>query len=170
MSNRKNTILFYLYLGLIALVLFILQYNSAFSISIGSANAMLMLSLCVCFSMFADELHSVCFALVIGSITDGAASGTHFIFNTVTFIMISLAVSLIVKFLFNNNYRSSLALGIIMSGVYYILRFTFCAPKTGLANSTRLFLGSYLPSIIYTAITVIILYFPIKHLFIKYNK
>ena len=169
MSNKKKTFLFYLYLSLIALGLFIIQYNTVFNITIGGANAMLMLSLCVCFSMFAGEIQSVVFAVIIGSITDGAAAGTPFIFNTTIFILISVAVSLIVRFLFNNNYRSSITLGLIMSGIYYIAKFIICAPKTGLANSTRLFLGSYLPSIIYTTITVLILYFPIRQLFIKFK-
>lgn len=169
MTDKKKKVFFYLYIALLTLVLFIIQYNGIFSLSIGGANPMLMLSLCICYSMFFGDLPSVLFALILGAITDGAAAGTTLFFNTAVFMLIAFAVSLAVSYLFNNNYRSALALGIIFGAAYYILRFIFCVNKSGLENSVAYLLRSSLPSVIYTAIVTLGLYFAVKKIFKTYQ-
>lgn len=168
MTVKQKKVYFYLYTALLTLVAFILQYNGVFSLKIGTASPMLMLSLCICYSMFGGELFSVIFALCLGFLTDGAASGTKGFFNTIVFIVLSLAVSMIVLYLFNNNFRSGLVLGILGSAVYYILRFIFCVPRSSLQNSVSYLLGTLMPSVIYTATITLALYFLVKQIFKRY--
>lgn len=170
MTDRKRKLIFGLLTVLTATVLYIVQYNGVFSLKIGDANPMMTLGLCVCFSMFASELDSVLFGMIIGFITDGAASGTSAFFNTLTFMLISLAVSLIVRYLFNNNYRSAIVLGLICSTIYYLTRFIFCVPKGGLESGVSYLLSVSLPSVIYTAVFTFALYFLEKLIFSNYYK
>lgn len=152
--------------ALIVALAFIIQYNGVFSIKIGLANPMLILCVSLAFAMFSGELESVIFALITGMITDGAAS-TPICFNTLTFMLISLAVSLTVHYLFNNNIRSAIAIGIIGSAIYYLIRFAVCIPKQSLENSVGYLLRYALPSVIYTAAFIIPMFFIEKALFQK---
>lgn len=165
MTDKKKNIPFYLLTALITLVLFIVQYNGVFSLKIGGANPMLVFALCVCYSMFSGELNAVIYALILGALTDGAASGTTGFFNTCLFMLTAFAVSLIVRYVFNNNFRAALALGIITGTFYYILRFIFCVPKGTLENSVGYLLSSSLPSVIYTAVVTLGLYFVVRLIF-----
>lgn len=167
MKKTNDIVKLFLLNAAIAFVAFILQYNGTFGIKISTANPMLMLAVCIAFSMFSGELYSVIFALVLGIVTDGAAA-TPICFNTILFILISLSVSLTVHFLFNNNIRSAICLGLIGSAIYYIVRFIFCFSKNTLENSVGYILRYVLPSVIYTAVIVIILFFIEKKIFGKY--
>ena len=169
MTERKRKTLFVLFNALLMAGLFIIQYNGVFSISIGGANPMLTLSLCVAFSMFASELDSVLFGMFTGFLTDGAAAGTKGFFNTLTFMLIALAVALTVRYLFNNNYRSAIALGVICGAVYYLARFAFCVPKESIESGVGYLLSCSLPSVIYTAAVTPLLYFTEKRIFTYYK-
>ena len=86
MTDKKKKALFTTFNVLTATALFIIQYNGVFSIKIGGANPMLMLGLCVTYSMFSNELDGVLFSMILGFITDSASSGTAAFFNTLFFM------------------------------------------------------------------------------------
>lgn len=168
MTDRKKLFT----LGIINLIIFIifvtLQYSPVISLKIMNASPMLPLCLLVAISMFSSELTSAFSGLAVGIFIDATAA-TPSGFNSVCFLVIGLAVSLISKHLFNNNIFSSLALCGMCSLFYGLLRFAFWGASP-LSFSERLgFLMRYIfPSAVYTTLLIIPLYYLEKYLYNKF--
>ena len=147
---------------LFALALLI-QYNDSFTIKIYSANPMLPLAVLISFSMFASEINS-CFAGLIVGIFADSVSGMPVGFNTILFFIVGLAVSLMVRYLFNNNYRSAIMLCLICTGAYFIARWLIGFAFGGLETSLGYLMRFAVPSIVYTCVFAIPLYYLQKFL------
>lgn len=147
---------------LLALALLI-QYNDSFTVKIYSANPMLPLAVLISFSMFASEINS-CFAGLIVGIFADSVSGMPVGFNTILFFIVGLAVSLMVRYLFNNNYRSAIMLCLICTGAYFIARWLIGFAFGGLETSLGYLMRFAVPSIVYTCVFAIPLYYLQKFL------
>lgn len=148
---------------LIFILALLLQYNDSFTIKIATANPMLPLAALVCFSMFASETASALTGLVIGIFADSAA-GTPVGFNTILFFVISLAATLIVRYLFNNNYRSAIALVLLSALFYFTARWLISFAFGGLETSLGYIMRFAIPSVIYTSLFAVPLYYLQKFL------
>lgn len=147
---------------LFALALLI-QYNDSFTVKIYSANPMLPLAVLISFSMFASEINS-CFAGLIVGIFADSVSGMPVGFNTILFFIVGLAVSLMVRYLFNNNYRSAIMLCLICTGAYFIARWLIGFAFGSLETSLGYLMRFAVPSIVYTCVFAIPLYYLQKFL------
>ena len=163
MADRKLKVSYIAVNFLLFAISLLIQYNDSFSVKIYSANPMLPLAVLVSFSMFASEMSSCFIGLVIGIFAD-SVSGMPIGFNTVLFFVIGLAVSLMVKYLFNNNYRSALMLCLISAGAYFFARWLIGFAFGGLQTSLEYIMRFALPSIAYTCVFAIPLYFLQKFL------
>lgn len=163
MSDRKLKFSYIAINFLLFALSLLIQYNDSFTIKIYSANPMLPLALLVSFSMFASETASCLVGLVVGIFADSAA-GTPVGFNTVLFFMVGLAVSLMVRYLFNNNYRSALVLCLICACVYFAARWLIGFAFSGFQTSIGYLMRFAAPSIAYTCVFSIPLYFLQKFL------
>ena len=162
MVNSKPKISYIAVNFLLFIFALLLQYNDSFTIKIATANPMLPLAVLVCFSMFASETVSALTGLVVGIFADSAA-GTPVGFNTILFFVIALAVSLTVRYLFNNNYRSAIALNfstLLYFTARWLLSFTFGGLQTSLGYIMRF----AIPSIVYTLFFAVPLYYLQKFL------
>ncbi len=163
MTSKVKYIHYWIINAFIFLLLFLIQYNGSFSIRISRANPMLPLAAVLTISMFAGELPSALFALICGIVTDGAAS-TPICFHAILFMIISLLVSLAVHYIFNNNIRSCIAVGIAGSIIYYVTRWIFAFSFSSLENGMRYITVYLIPSVIYTTVTVVIMYYLQRHI------
>ena len=167
MKSRKKLFLLGIINALLFTVLLLIQYSTVISIKILTANPMLPLTLLVAIAMFSSELTACLTGLFVGMFVDSVAS-TPSGFNSIIFFILAFAVSLTVRYLFNNNIRSGLALCFLSSAIYALLRFVFCfAFSNSFSESLNYLLRYTLPSAVYTALLIIPFYYLQRFLFEK---
>ncbi|MBR4073737.1 MAG: hypothetical protein IKK24_07320, partial [Clostridia bacterium] len=133
---------------LIFAILFLLHFTGAFRISTLRANAFALIPFLTAFSMFNREWVSALTGLAVGIFTDSSSANFN-MFHTVTFMFIGLAVSFTVHYLFNNNFRSAVALSLLSSLFYFVLRWIlFHAIGGAVADSIYYLMQYALPSVI----------------------
>lgn len=170
MTNRKNIFILRLINALFFVVLLYVQYNGAFTIKIAQANPMLPLALLVAVCMFCSEITAAISGLLIGIFIDTVAS-TPQGFNAAVFMILGLGSSLIVRYLFNNNIFSGIALCALCTTVYFILRWVFCvAFSANLTENLTYLMQIAFPSVLYTSAFSIPFYYLEKKLYSKFYK
>ncbi len=170
MKNRKNLFILRLINTLLFIVLLYVQYNGVFTISISQANPMLPLALLVAICMFCSELTAAITGLLVGVFIDSVAA-TPPGFNAIVFIILGVASSLIVKYLFNNNIFAGVALCALCTSVYLLLRWIFCiAFSANLSENLTYVMQTIFPSVLYTAVLAIPLYYLERKLYNKFYK
>ena len=144
---------------LIFAFLLLTHYTGPARLAVAGALPLLVLPMLCAFSMFHDEMVSAFTGLTIGILMDSVAARSV-CFNAIMMFLISLAVSLITRLLFNNNIRAALALGIIGSLFYFLVRWAvfFAFYETAAGNMTYLTRFA-LPSAIYTAAFLVPFYY-----------
>lgn len=157
LTKKKRAALILINTAMIILACTI-QYNGFFTLKIGNANPMLPLCVLISLSMFNSELESVIAGLFTGMITDSAAA-TPIGFNTILMMTIALSVSLTVHYFFNNNVRAAAALAVMASLVYFTLRWLLVIFKINIVQNLEYLLRFALPSVVYTTVIVIPLYY-----------
>lgn len=168
MTDKKKIFILRLINILLFSVIILFQYNGIFDIKIASANPMLPLALTVACCMFSSELTSIFTGLTVGIFIDSVSS-TPIGFNAIVFMLLTLAVSMTAKHLFNNNIFAAVTLGFLSSAVYFIIRWLFCyAFSLSLTESLTYLMRFALPSALYTAIFIIPFYFLEKFLYNKF--
>lgn len=170
MENKKNVLVLHLINALLFLLLFLIQYNGAFSIKILTATPMLPLALLISICMFCSELRGALTGLVVGIFLDGVTS-TPQGFNALTFCFLGLAAVLVIKHLFNNNILSAVSLCALCSLFYFVLRWIISlSVSLSFTENLTYLMGIILPSCLYTGIFIIPFYYFEKLLYKKYNK
>ncbi len=167
MRSTKNIFLLRFINTIFFAILIFIQYNGVFSLKINNANPFLPLALLVAISMFCSELSACVAGLIAGFFIDSVASVPSG-FNAIILFLLGLAVSLIVRHLFNNNIWSAIALCIMTCTVYFIVRWVFSiAFSLSFAENLTYLIRYAFPSILYTAVFIIPFYFLEKKLYKK---
>ncbi len=144
-------------------VLLLFQYNSGISIKIAGANPLLPLALLFAVSMFVGELSAALIGLAVGVYMDGITA-TPVGFNAIILFLLALLVSLTVKYLFNNNIRSAIAVCLIATGIYFAFRWLLGFAFSGIDISLGYLTQFALPSTLYTSAFMIPFYYLEKYL------
>ncbi len=149
-------------------VLIYVQYSSVFTLKIASANPLLPIALLVPICMFCSEITAAISGLIVGIFMDAVAA-TPQGFNAIVLMFLGLAAALIVRHLFNNNILSSIALCALCATVYFILRWILCFAfsATFTENLTYLMQTAF-PSVLYTCVFAVPLYYLEKALYNKF--
>ncbi len=143
---------------------FLLHYNGIFTIKLLKATPMLLIPMLITFCMFNEELTSVLVGLVTGIFIDSVSIGGSYL-HTILFFLISLAASLSAHYLLNNNFRTALLMSILASLLYFTARWLFFyAIGENIIDSANYLLQYALPSVIYTNIFTVPLYFLQRYL------
>ncbi len=167
MTDRKKTLLLGVINAAMFVVLILFHYNGVYTIKLGQANPLVVLSLLVAISMFSSELTSALTGFAVGIFMDSVAS-TPQGFHAILFFIIGLGVSLTVRHLFNNNIMSSIALCVISGTIYYISRWIIdLAFSLLFTESLSYFIRFALPSVLYTTVFIVPLYYLERYLFNK---
>lgn len=170
MKSRKNIYKLRIINTMFFAVLIFLQYNSVFSFKIAQANPMLPLALLVTVCMFCSEVTAAISGLVVGIFMDTVAS-TPQGFNAVSLMFLGLTSALVIRYLFNNNVLSSVALCSLCTVVYYLLRWIFClAFSASLTENLTYLMQTAFPSVIYTAIFTVPFYYLERALYNKFYR
>lgn len=158
-KNRSKSLLVALLNFLIFAFLFILHYTKAFQIGNLKANPVSIIPFLVAFSMYNEEWAAAFTGMAIGIFMDStsvAADGFH----TLVLGIIGLTVAFIVHYLFNNNLRSAIALSLLASLFYFVLRWLFFHAIGGNIDDSIYYLMQYaLPSVLYTSIFIFPFYY-----------
>ena len=142
---------------------FIIHYTDSISISIKNAVPIIILPLLTAFAMFSSPAASAAVGLITGICMDGAASGA-LCFNAAVLMLAAALTSVCANNLFNRNVRSALLLSVIVTLVYFVLRWACFYAFSLSARDNLTYLLSYaFPSVIYTNIFVFPFYFLYKH-------
>ncbi len=170
MTSQKNIFTLRFINSLLFILLIFVQYNNVFSLKIFHANPILPLALLVAVCMFCSELTAAISGLIIGIFMDTTAS-TPQGFNAIIFLIIGLCAVLIIKHLFNNNILSAIALCLICTAFYFVLRWLLCyAFSMSLTENLTYLMRTVFPSCVYTAAFIVPFYYLEKHLYKKFYK
>ena len=170
MKSQKRIFLLRFINAILFLVAISLQYNNIFSLKILTANPMLSLSLLVGIAMFSSEFTATITGLVVGIFIDGVSSTVPG-FHAICFLLLALGAALTVRHLFNNNVFSAVALCLIGSSIYYILRWALCiASHLSLNENLTYLMQTAFGSVLYTCAFVIPIYFLEKFLYSKFYR
>ena len=170
MKSRKNILKLRFINTILFLIFLVIQYNGVFTIKIATANPMLPIALLTCTCMFSSELTASISGLLVGIFIDGVAA-TPPGFNSILLFVLGLAVSLVVRHLFNNNVFSAVALCALCTFVYFLLRWAFVfAFWASLTENLTYLLQTIFPSVLYTSIFSIPFYYFEKTLYNKFYK
>ena len=128
-------------------------------ISIKTAAPMLILPLLAAFSIFSSVYASAAVGFIAGACLDSVASGAY-CFNTLTLMLLAVAVTLCANNLFNKNIRSAAVISLILSVVYFVLKWIiFYAVGADITNSMQYLLEYALPSAVYSSVFIFPFYF-----------
>ena len=170
MKSQKSIFKLRLINTFIFILLLCIQYNGVFNIKIAQASPLLFLALLVALCMFCSELTAAVSGVILGIFVDTVTS-TLPGFNAILLPLLGLAIALIVRYLFNNNIFSAIALCAVCSTLYYLLRWIFgFAFSSSLAENLTYLLQTALPSVLYTTIFIIPFYYLEKALYKKFYK
>lgn len=140
-------------------ILLLLHYSGALHITVLRANPIIIIPFLVAFSFFNEEWASAFAGMAIGVFMDSTSS-QYSLFHTVLLTLIGLFVCLTVHHLFNNNVRSAIALSLISTLLYFIMRWLFFHAVGGSADDSIFYFMHYaLPSVIYTNLFIVPFYY-----------
>ena len=144
---------------------FIIHYTDIIDIGIKNAEPLIILPLLTAFSMFSGPAVSAAVGLVIGIFMDSSASGAV-CFNAAVLMLSAAMVSVFAERLFNRNIRSAVLLCVLVSLVYFLLRWAvFYAFGSGARDNLTYLLSYAFPSVLYTDIFIFPFYFLYKYFY-----
>lgn len=168
MKSQRKIFALRLINAILFAVLIYVQYNSVFTLKIASANPLLPMALLIPICMFSSEITAALSGLAVGIFMDAVAA-TPQGFNAIVLMLLGLAVPLIVKHLFNNNILSSIVLCALCTAAYFVLRWIFCfAFFVTLTENLTYLMQTAFPSVLYTCVFAVPLYYLEKALYNKF--
>ena len=157
------------FVALIELIIFatllLIHYSGTFKITAIRANPITVIPFLVAFSFFNEEWASAFTGMLVGIFMDSSSS-QYSLFHTTIFMLIGLFSCLIIHYLFNNNVRSAIALSLLATLFYFLMRWVFFHAFSSSAYDSVFYLMHYaLPSVIYTNIFIVPFYYLQKKLY-----
>lgn len=128
----------------------------------------LVVPLVVCVCMFEPIMPSMVFSVFAGLLWD-ISSDKLFGFNAIIFIVCGVLISLLCIFYLHTKLMNSLLFCTVTMIVQGLLSYTFYFAVWGHENAYIVLLSSILPTIVYTALSVIPIYFLVRYLSNKFN-
>ena len=160
-KQRRKDIIRRCILTLILLILFLLQTTPGLLPVIGKASAMLLVPAVVCIGMFERETAGAFFGLFAGLLWD-TVSAQPTGFHSIILMCLGCISGLLITHLMQNSLLSGIllsALGIILHTMLYWVIFVLLRGYTG---ALTLLYQQFLPSMLYTALFIPLLYFIIR--------
>ena len=147
--ERKKLILRRGSLALILLVLSVLQNTDGFFPQIFGVRALLLIPAVICIAMFERDMAGMFFGLFAGALWDMNAGGASF--NALYLFAVGFICGTLINTIMRNNIITASILGMIFIPVYIVGYWFFHYIVGGLDMAGFMFLRYYLPSIVYTA-------------------
>lgn len=144
-------------------VFFIITYTDIFKINIGNAAPQLMLPAVVAVAFFYGEWTGFVVGMVSGALCDAFAANTV-CFNMIALMLIGFAVGLVINRYFNQNVFSALILSFAAAFAYFFSLWLVYYVFKGMGGAWQYFIYYSLPSMVYTALFILITYLPGRYL------
>lgn len=153
-------VLKYALMVLLLWVLYILQTTPRF-LSVVGVKPILVIPAAVCIAMFEGELTGGIMGAIAGLLCD-LASYTIFGFNGVIVMVCCVGAGLLTVYLMQLRLTNALALGGATLLLRGLLEHFFYYQIWGIENASRVLLMSTLPTVVYSTIAVVPMYFLVR--------
>lgn len=153
----------FLLLAVITFILYILQSTRGVFPVIYNGRCVVLLPVVIFSGMLFKRYIGPFLGLFAGVLMDINTNG-FICFNAITLMLIGCAAWLIVNCYFNKNFATSLIISIIFTTIYFLIKWLFKLVFNYNDIIMDQFLSYYLPSIIYTVIVGIPVYFLLKYI------
>lgn len=154
---------------LFAAALFI-QYTVKLNISIKNVSPIIVLPLLTAFSIFGTPGAAASAGLITGICMD-ALSGGAYCFNAISLMLFSVFTAALSNNLFNRNISSAILISLIVSILYFAVRWLiFYAPQLDIHENSTYLLSFALPSLLYTNVFIFPFYFIYRHFYEPYER
>lgn len=163
MNKQNSSYLPTIIYGAIFLIFYLITYTDLLVLNIGNAAPQLLISAVVSIGIFYGEWTGFTVGMVAGVFADAVAANTV-CFNMLTFMLIGLITGLLINRYLNLNIFSALILSLASSLFYHISYWFIFFVIKGVDSSGQYFLLYCLPSIIYSAVFILITYLPGRYL------
>lgn len=161
-SSKKRFTIIYVNLFLI-LFLYILRASGLLLLQIGNISPIILLPLVISIAMFFGELSGAVSGFVVGLLMDTTSVGSS-VFGCLSIMIIGLLCGIAAKFYLNKNIKSALALSVVSSFIYYLVKFLCLGLFSGKGVDGQYFANFLLPAVFYTSVFIIPFYFLQKKL------
>ena len=167
-TERKKLILRRGSLALILLVLAVLQNTDGFFPQIFGVRALLLIPAVVCIAMFERDMAGMFFGLFAGALWDMNASGASF--NALYLLAVGFICGVLINTIMRNNIITAMLLSMIFIPTYVIGYWFFHYIVGGLDMAGFMFFRYYLPSIVYTALFLPLLFIGVRSIEKHYSE
>ena len=166
----KNTHLYiFKYASMVALLIFLyVLQGTPMLFSIAGVKPNLIVPAAVCIAMFEGEFTGGIMGAIAGLLCD-LGSFTIFGFNGILILVGCVAVGLLTAYLTQLRLSNALMLGAALLFLRGMLEYFFYFQMWGFENCSRVLLFSILPSIAYSVIVIIPLYFVVRGMTSYFN-
>jgi rod shape-determining protein MreD len=130
-------------------------------------RAMLALPFVVALAMHEREVSAAVFGALTGLLLD--VSSVLDGFNTIVLMAVAVVCSLFISRIMQNNIVTALVLNIGATALYYVLYIGVNLLVTDTPVTSRILVGFYLPSYIYTVVFVPLFYFVVRKIFVSHK-
>ncbi|NLL63055.1 MAG: hypothetical protein GX241_02240 [Ruminococcaceae bacterium] len=161
-SNTKKKVYIRRIVFVISIMIFAMLQNTPNMFpSIIGANAILLVPLVCCISMFENDLTATFFGIFAGVLSDIVVSmGDGF--NAVFYMFMASTISILITYFMRNNLSTALLLCGCSILLYTFLHWLFFVIFRGVEGGGALFFSFYLPTAIYTFSFVPLIYFVLR--------
>lgn len=161
-SQSKKLIIRRLCLALILLLLSVVQNTDGFFPQIFGVRALLLIPAVVCISMFERDIYGMLLGLFAGTLWDVFASGASF--NALFLLAVGFICGTLINTIMRNNIVTAGILSVGSILLYVIFYWLFNFVLTGFDSAAFMLLRYYLPSVLYTAVFIPVMFIIIRNI------
>ena len=159
-SQNKKLIFRRLCLALILLLLSVLQNTNGLFPQIFGVRALLLIPAVVCIAMFERDVFGMIFGLYAGALWDVFPSGASY--NALFLLTVGFICGTLINTIMRNNVVTAGILSFTAITLYNIIYWLFNFVFSGLDSAAFMLWRYYLPSILYTAVFIPVMFIIIR--------
>ncbi len=159
-SQNKKLIFRRLCLALILLLLSVLQNTNGLFPQIFGVRALLLIPAVVCIAMFERDIFGMIFGLFAGALWDVFSSGASY--NALFLLTVGFICGTLINTIMRNNVVTAGILSFTAITLYNIIYWLFNFVFSGLDSAAFMLWRYYLPSILYTAVFIPVMFIIIR--------
>lgn len=166
--NEKNTVIKRIIFAVFLIVAFSLQSTGGLFPAPFGVNAVLLIPLTVCISMFEREFAGVFFGLLAGAMID-AFNASAICYSSIFFTIIGFACGALITYLMRNNMVCAIILTALFSLIYNTIYFLLFFAFKDVQHPFVTYLVNYFLSAIYTTLFTPLFYLAVRAVYKKFR-
>ena len=162
-QGTKNKIIRRCIFAAAVVAVFLIQYTASFAFHGSFFPSGLLLPLTVSIAMAEREYAGLCFGLLAGVLTDTVSTVTDGVF-TLYYAVIACAAGLLAHYVFRNTVLTAMLFTAVSGTAYCFILLIFNCLIHDASYAGELLRGTYLPSVILSAVLTPITFYPAVYL------